>query len=278
MDLKQTAQEIREVIKQYQEKHHLTFEEENHKYTMDGMPDNALSVSGVLGKFYEKFVAENTWAFKKLKGNKELEDLLLEEWRIKGELAAETGSLTHFLSEEYSLELFGLDKEVRKPMFDCDAEQTGIAERKFESAKKFLHLMKDRGAVIMNTEIVSGSTELQYFGQGDTYFLMENKAGEAGIIITDYKTNRRPNFEPQNYTKPMKAPFEYLPSTALGHYYIQLPLYGQLLKYMLKGSKFEKIPIFGGVVVLLEEDGFEEFKIPGKVFDQVMNLNVKDYL
>ena len=73
----------------------------------------------------------------------------------------------------------------------------------------------------------------------------------------------------------MKHPFNKLPNNALGHYYIQLPLYLRLLFKMLKGSKYENIGLFGAIIVLLKDDGtFEEFRIPMSVISQVMNLKI----
>jgi hypothetical protein len=44
---------------------------------------------------------------------------------------------------------------------------------------------------------------------------------------------------------------------------------------MLKGSKYEKIGLFGAIIVLLKDDGtFEEFRIPMSVISQVMNLKI----
>ena len=57
-------------------------------------------------------------------------------------------------------------------------------------------------------------------------------------MITDWKTNKEKNMEINNFTKPMKKPFENLPNNALGHYNTQLPFYGKLLLKMLEGSKY----------------------------------------
>jgi len=77
----------------------------------------------------------------------------------------------------------------------------------------------------------------------------------------------------------MKTPFHFVDDYALGHYYIQLPLYCKLLIKMLEGSKYEGIDLLGGVVILLKDDSeFVEYKIPKEVISTVMDMNVKNYL
>lgn len=77
----------------------------------------------------------------------------------------------------------------------------------------------------------------------------------------------------------MKYPFTKQPNNALGHYFVQLPLYGKLLKKMLEGSKYENIKLLGCIVVLLKENGdYEEFRVPKEVITTVMDMNMENYL
>jgi hypothetical protein len=140
--------------------------------------------------------------------------------------------------------------------------------------------MKEREVVLLDTEIVLGHPELGYTGQPDKVWLVINKKKDGfGLLITDWKTNKPKNFESNNFTKPMYKPFQNLPNTALGHYYVQLPLYGKLILKMLEGTKYENMKLYGCIVVLLQEDSeFKEFRVPQDVIDTVMNMNVKDYL
>ena len=66
MRLDDVAKEIREIISQKQAELGLTFEEANHKYTMNGRTDYP-SVSKVLKKFYTEFPTEEA-AYNKAKG------------------------------------------------------------------------------------------------------------------------------------------------------------------------------------------------------------------
>ena len=67
MRLNDVAKEIRDIISQKQNELGLTFEEENHIYTMNGKTDYP-SVSKVLKKFYTEFPTEEA-AYNKAKGD-----------------------------------------------------------------------------------------------------------------------------------------------------------------------------------------------------------------
>jgi hypothetical protein len=153
-------------------------------------------------------------------------------------------------------------------------------DRMIKAGYKFLKLMEDRGAVLLDTEIVLGHPELGYTGQPDKAWLMFNKQRTGfGIVITDWKTNKKKNMETNDYTKPMREPFKYLPNNALGHYNTQLPLYGKLLVKMLEGTKYEGISFYGCVIVhLTDEQDFTEYRVSKEVVDTIMKMNIKEYL
>jgi len=278
-DLYKVRDEILEIVKKRQQELQLTFEEEKHQYTMldnnSVLKDDWYSVSKIIKKYYDEFPAEEI-ALKKAKGDIDEQQKLLKEWSDAGTYSTNLGSRTHFLLEQKSLEMFDIKKEVRQPIFDCDFEQILKSDRMVSGGIKCLELMKERGAVLLDTEMVLGDNELCYVGQPDKMWLIENKEkNQIGIFCTDWKTNKVKNFESNHFTKPMKCPFNKLPNNALGHYYVQLPLYLRLLFKMLVGSKYENIGLFGAIIVLLKEDGtFEEFRIPMNVIAQVFNLKL----
>ncbi len=278
-DLYKVRDEILEIVKKRQQELQLTFEEEKHQYTMldnkGVLKDDWYSVSKIIKKYYDEFPAEEI-ALKKAKGDIEEQQKLLKEWSDAGTYSTNLGSRTHFLLEQKSLDMFDIKKEVRQPIFDCDFEQILKSDRMVSGGIKCLELMKERGAVLLDTEMVLGDNELCYVGQPDKMWLIENKEkNQIGIFCTDWKTNKVKNFESNQFTKPMKYPFNKLPNNALGHYYVQLPLYLRLLFKMLVGSKYENIGLFGAIIVLLKEDGtFEEFRISMNVIAQVFNLKL----
>ena len=144
----------------------------------------------------------------------------------------------------------------------------------------FLELMKERGAMLLDTEIILGDNKLGYTGAPDKVWLINNKEKtEICLLITDYKTNKPKNFESNIFTKKMKKPFENLEDTALGHYTTQLPFYGKLILEMLKGSKYENIKLIGCIIVLLKETGeFEEFRINKNIINTILEMDMGKYI
>ena len=283
MDLKQIALELREILENKRQELELTFIEDTHTYFMkdvDGVVKNNFpSVSKVLKKFYPEFPTDEA-AERKSKGNPVIKQSLIEEWAAAGDYSTNMGSRVHFFLEKNLIESSGNYKEVRQPIFDCDITQILKGDSMITAGSKFLKLMNEREVVLLDTEIVLGHPELGYTGQPDKVWLVVNRNKDGfGLLITDWKTNKPKNFESNNFTKPMFKPFQNLPNTALGHYYVQLPLYGKLILKMLEGTKYENMKLYGCIVVLLREDSdFEEFRVPQDVIDTVMTMNVKDYL
>lgn len=134
--------------------------------------------------------------------------------------------------------------------------------------------------ILLDTEIVLGDPELGYTGQGDTAWLIKNRTNDDwGFIITDYKTNKKKNFEENQFTKRMYTPFQNQPNNALGHYFVQLPLYGKLLLKMLKGTKYQDKKLYGCIITHLKDDShFEEYRVPKEVVSTVLDMDVKKYL
>ena len=283
MNLKKVAVEIREILDKRRKDIGLTFIEEEHKYFMKGengeIRSDFPSVSKLLKKFYEEFPAEEI-SLKKAKGDVVEQQRLLAEWKAAGDYSTNMGSRVHYFLEKKILDMFGHEKEVREPMFECDFTQILKGDSMINAGNNYLKLMRERGAELLDTEIVLGDPELGYTGQPDKVWLIESKDKKSiGIIITDWKTNKPKNFEENQFTKRMKDPFQKHPDNALGHYFLQLPFYGKLLKEMLKGSKYEDIKIFGCIIVLLKENSdFEEFRVPKDVMDTVFSMNMKQYL
>lgn len=283
MELKEIAKEIRDIVSKKQQELQLTFEEDSHTYTMvdqsGELKSDWPSVSKVMKLFYDEFDSDGI-ANKKAKGDPEEKARLLKEWSDAGTYSTNMGSRVHYFLEEKSLEMFGIDKEVRQPIFDCDFTQILKGDSMIHAGTDYLELMMERGAVLLDTEMVLGCNEIGYVGQPDKFWLIMNKdQTEFGLIITDWKTNKKKNFEDNIFTKKMKKPFQKLSNNALGHYFTQLPFYGKLLLKMLKGSKYENIKLFGGIIVHLSDEGkFEEFRVPKEVIKTILDMDMKNYL
>lgn len=227
----------------------LSFVEDTHTYYIKGLDGEITSklpsVSTVLKSFYTPFDAENTHSFKNLGGDKAKEAALLKEWADKGDYATNMGSRVHYILEQELVNQYGAYKEVRQPIFQCDDEQIQTGDAMIVAGKEFIELMHSRGAVLLDTEMVLGSAELGYTGQPDKVWLMIDKNGNLGIVVTDWKSNQPKNFEVHSYTKLMLPPFQKYWDTSLSHYYIQLPLYAKLLMKMLEGTKFQDLKFSG---------------------------------
>jgi hypothetical protein len=282
MDLKKIAQEIRDIISERQKEFQLTFEEESHKYTMldkNGvLKSDFPSVSKVMKLFYDEFPTEQA-AFNKAGGDPDEAERLVNEWAELGRKSTNLGSRCHFFLEEHTLKEFGIDKVVRQPIFDCDAEQIIKSDTMIIAGKRYIELLKERGCVLIDTEIVLGHPELGYTGQPDKVWLVIGTNGKVGILITDWKSNKPKNFEVTRYTKKMKSPFEDLPDNALGHYNTQLPFYGKLILKMLEGSKYEDIQLLGCIIVLItEEREYYEHRVSKKTMNKILEMDIKQHL
>jgi hypothetical protein len=205
---------------------------------------------------------------------------LIKEWAAAGTYSTNMGSRVHFVLEKNVIERNGNYKEVRQPIFDCDLTQTMKGDNMIAAGNRYIHLMEERGAILLDTEMVLGDPELGYTGQPDKIWLIMNRLKtEFGLVITDWKTNKPKNFLETSYTKRLKSPFEKYPDTALGHYYLQLPFYGKLLKKMLEGTKYADIKLYGCVISHLKDDSqYDEYKVPQEIIDIIMEMDMKKYL
>jgi len=278
MKLNDIAQEIREIISERQRVLGLTFQEEKHIYTMEGKTSWP-SVSKVLKKFYKPFPTEEA-AYNKAGGDPEKQQQLIEEWAAAGSYSTNLGSRVHFVLEEEAIKRYGSYKEVRKPVFECDLTQLMKSDKMIVAGKRYLDLLEQRQVVLLDTETVLGDPELGYTGQPDKIWLTHNlKGDDFGFLITDWKTNKPKNFQENDYTERMYEPFEELPNNALGHYFVQLPLYAKLFLKMLRGSKYENKRFYGCIIAHLRDDTqFEEFRVPKKVIETVINMDISKYL
>jgi hypothetical protein len=282
-DLTEIAKEIRNLLEERRRELDLTFVEDTHTYYMkdvDGVVrDDYPSVSSVIKYFYDEFDSEGI-SLRKAQGDLEVQQQLLDEWKAAGDYATNMGSRVHYLLEKKLIDMFGGYKEVRQPIFECDFTQILKGDSMVSAGTKYLDVMVERGAVLLDTEIVLGDPELGYTGQPDKVWLIMNKEQtEFGLVITDWKSNKPKNFEETHFTTRMKYPFQKHPNNALGHYFTQLPFYGKLLLKMLQGTKYENMKLFGCIVVLVKEDGtFEEFRVPKEVQQTILDMDMKKYL
>jgi hypothetical protein len=283
MNLNDISLEIKDLLEQRRKELELTFIEDSHIYYMkdlDGtVKKNFPSVSKIVHKFH-KFFDASAMALKMSGGDPVAQQKLLAEWKMAGDLSTNMGSRVHYELEKDTIGRFGNYKDVRQPIFEINDEQQRKSDNMIKAGKEFLDLMLERGAVLLDTEAVLGDPEEQYTGQPDKIWLMMNKQKDNfGFVTTDWKTNQPKNFEVHHYTGKLFPPFDNFHDNALGHYYLQLPLYGRLLLKMLKGTKFENTKLLGNVIVLLKEDGtFVEYKVPPQISSTILTMDLKNYI
>ncbi len=185
------SDKIRECIYSKQKELNLSFVEDTHTYTMNDIEGNPKtdfpSVSKVLKNFYIEFPSEEI-SFRKAKGNIEEQQKLLSEWKFAADYSINIGSRTHYFLEKKLISRYNNFKEVRQPIFECDEYQTLTSETMIKGGDKYIDLMHDRGAVLIDTEIILGDNKLGYVGQPDKIWLINNKNNDGyGFIITDWK-------------------------------------------------------------------------------------------
>jgi len=283
MNLKDISLEINDLLEKRRKELELTFIEEEHIYYMkdlDGeIKRNFPSVSKIVKKFHKSFDAEGM-ALKMSKGDPEGQAKLLAEWKQAGYLSTNMGSRVHFELESDTISRFGNYKEVRQPIFEINEEQQRKSDNMIIAGKQFLDLMLERGGILLDTEIVLGDPTEQFTGQPDKVWLMMNKEkDDFGFVITDWKTNQPKNFEVHHYTDKLYPPFNHYHNNALGHYYLQLPLYGRLLRKMLEGTKYSDTKLLGNVIVLLKDDStFIEYKVPPQINNAIQTMDLSKYI
>lgn len=283
IDLKVAAAEINEILENKRKALQLTFEEDEHKYTMldlnGKLTSDFPSVSGIIKYFHTEFDAEGK-SLQMCNGDVEKQKILLEEWKASGDYASSKGSRVHYELEKYILAKNNIDKEVRKPNFVVDEQQIKDGDMMIKAGKEFLDLMESRGCVLLETECLLADNEIGLFGQADNFWVsLTRDKKQVGIVTSDHKSSKVKNMEPQPYNGLLKEPFSDYVDYAVTHYHIQLSTYSRLLKSMLKGSKYENIPLLGCIIDSLRDDGtFVEYRVPKYFMDTMMTIDLKSIL
>lgn len=188
--LLEISKEIRDIIESKQKELELSFVEDTHTYYIRDKNGEITteypSVSTVIKQFYNDFPALEK-SLDMCHGDIYEQDKLLKEWRATADYANSKGSRVHYLLEKDLLAMYGSYKEVRKPIFECDQQQVKDGNAMISGGHDFIRLMHRRGAVLLDTEMVLGSNTLGYTGQPDKVWVIFDKEGNLGFIVTDWK-------------------------------------------------------------------------------------------
>jgi hypothetical protein len=273
-ELLNLAEDIRKTLQDVRNERQLSFVEKTHKYSIydpisEKVIDHLPSVSTLLKNFSEPFNSFEV-SIRMMDGDKQKAEELRNEWQQMGKDASSIGSYAHYKLEQYVWNLYDIPIETRKPYYNLNDEELLLAQDMLKNGVNMIHQIISKGFVPLDTETVMGSINLGYFGQCDNLWLGIHK-NQLSFLMTDYKTNKTKNFEEQPYNGQMYEPFQSLKDTALSKYYIQQPLYAQLLKDMLKDTPYKDIPFVGFRIIHLR-DGGKMYKIPLWVYEEVKKL------
>ena len=255
----QMAENIRKTLENRRKEISLSFREQDHTYFMTDEQGQSKtdfpSVSDILKNFHKPF--KKQWSDSRIAGKN-------------------IGSKVHYNLEKLAIHQFGYHKTPRTPFFEIDKKQLRKSNSMINAGSDFLSWVQQKGAILLDTEMVLGDPELGYAGQPDKVWLEQSPTG-YGLVITDWKTNNPGNF--QNQYGSMKDPFSNLGLSNLNKCYLQLSFYAKLLSKMLQGTKYENLQVDRCYIILLQENSsFRRFKVPDNIKNKVMNMNMNVYL
>lgn len=203
------------------------FQEEGHRYSIDGKFYNYPSVSKIVSLYYDAFESDKI-SKRVAKRRKVSQKEILELWDNIRDKACELGTETHEFAEYKRFE-----RE--------DKNNLEKAVLKFHE-----EFFKDSEYEIVAEELDMFSEKYKFFGKTD--LILKNK--KTGLLYpADYKTNKDLD---KSYGY-MNMPFQYYPCNNFIKYQIQLSLYQILIE--------ESISKVGGrILIWLKRDGTYEIR------------------
>ena len=192
----------------------LTFNEEEHKYFVNGKPIN-FSVSGIIKKYEEPFKADSTAERVALRTGKTKYEILAE-WRAINKQSLIIGNAAHLFGEQYVFD---------RTIIPQDGYQEAIA--------KFWNDLPD---YIIPVCVETRMYHKERFYAGTMDIFLYNTLNDT-FIIADYKTNKDlfKNFA----GKKLRGKFSDLLDTPYSKYEIQLSYYQELIE-QVPGIKISK--------------------------------------
>ena len=206
-----------EELNKHERDSHIFFDEEPHKYYINGVCDNT-SVTTLIHDYAERFDADkiiNRMMSSPKWPNSEYYGMTVNEikdkWKRNGETAAKDGTYMHKCIEDYWNDI----------TIQNDSPEYSM----------FLKFVEDHpGLVPYRTEWVVYHEEYKLCGSIDMIF----KNDDGTISIYDWKRCKEIEKTPK-FKKYMKKPLKHFPDTNYWHYSLQLNIY----KYILE-SKYNQ--------------------------------------
>ena len=231
------------------------FYEENHSYTYKDKPIS-IGATGLIEQYCNDFDSQAVAERIAVRDGKTLQEVL-EEWKIKNQIACEKGHLGH----EYAQSLWSGTNTLEKIKNSSEAVKM-LLEPILKQADNFYNDYEDRLEHLAD-EYVIGSSEYDIASAIDHLFI--NKL-TGGLVLVDYKTNSDIH-KTEQYAKNMKVPLTHLKDFTLNHYYIQLSIY----KYLVE--KYTDLQIEEMFIVYFSEniENYEIIEVP-YLYKEVKNI------
>ena len=193
----------------YSKDKRIVFEDESHSYFDTLTGEQLTSVTTVIKDWKQDFDEQ---AISLRSANKEgvTQEVILERWSVKRDLACELGTYLHQ----------GLEDSMNGVTPELDFNK--YAKAKIVS--KFIAEVLDAGKITpVMVEPIAYSVEHGIAGQVD----LVGKTSK-GQFVFDWKTNEE--LKRKNFYQKMKIPFRHLDDCNFNHYQIQLNTYRELLQ------------------------------------------------
>ena len=231
------------------------FFEENHSYTYKGKPIS-IGATGLIGQYCNEFDSQGVAEKVATKQGKSVQEIL-DEWKVKNQVACEKGHLGHL----YAQSLWS-GVNVLENIKHCSEAVKIPLELIIHQANNFYNDYQDRLEHLYD-EYVIGSEEYNLASAIDHLFVSKLT---GGLVLVDYKTNSDIH-KSERYAKNMKVPLSHLKDFTLNHYYIQLSIY----KYLVE--KYTNLKIEEMFIVYFSEN-IENYQIIGipYLYKEVKNI------
>lgn len=202
----------------------ITFEEETHKYTIDGVRDGWISCTGFIHGFFEAFdpdaviakmMASRKWPESKYFGM--TAEAIKKQWSDSGTEASAAGTRMHLDIERYNnaSPVGNLAGDDYEPML-------GTEWSYFLAYEKFHRI--PRGFVPFRTEWLVFKEDIKLAGSIDMIY----KKPDGTLAIYDWKRAKDMKYE--NSFQNGLPPLDHLPDTNYWHYSLQLNIYRRILE------------------------------------------------
>lgn len=229
----------------------ITFEEESHKYFVEGIGE-MMPVSNVVGLFFPPF-DDVYWSKRRCLGDVEAAERLRDEWKCQGALASQAGTFLHKQIENY---INGVEPET----LTCDLSYRGPHARR----RKKLHLTREWKYFLAFNE------DVKYTPFRTEWRVYDAEATMAGTIdllcscpdgtyeIYDWKRSSKIKPLDSNRWSNGRNGLDHLSDTPYIHYCLQQNLY----RYMLEKNYGMKISRMSLVVLHPDLANYRLIPIP----------------